>query len=304
MILIPGTTHVITWSKQNLADTTTYYVRAVIRDVRTNSTLATVNLTSLGGDRYSGNWKVVGDPTGNGREVEIEKTVYEDAAYTVVSGIYGRWLDQYSVFALNNRNNTGGFGGSGQSVDYKRIEQMIASAIASIPPAPPVNLDAVMGNLGEVKKTLGERLREIFNLAQKADSLEETEKRAIDVVKEFITVVTKLTGELKQEISDSKDEIKGFVSQARDVHTSFLDTLTAKTDTDLEHIISTFTKVLSQAGSEIGDKLASEISTQLAKPLKVQAVQDMHVVRDQGVAPKEPAQQGDPRVKNLLSFTQ
>ena len=125
-ILIPGTSHQITWSIQNLTDTTTYYVKAVIRDLRTNIILDTLYLTDLGNGRFSKTWNVPQDGQGFGRQIEIEKTVYEDSAYTIPSGLYGRWLDEYTIFNLANRlPSTGGYGGHGTQVDYKEITTII-----------------------------------------------------------------------------------------------------------------------------------------------------------------------------------
>jgi hypothetical protein len=134
MILIPGTTHTITWTRQNLLDEATYYVRAVIRDVRTDEILSTVTLTEIASGRFSGSWSVVQDKSNRGREIDIEKTVYEDSGYTTPSAVYGRWVERYTVLDIKQSNNTGGSSAQRHAVDYSLIAQMIENAVKRIPP--------------------------------------------------------------------------------------------------------------------------------------------------------------------------
>jgi len=153
MILLPGTVHYVTWTKQNLLDTATYYPQAVIKDKKSDTTLDTLDLTSLGSDRYGVSWNVVQDPTGLGREVSIVTTVYEDSGHTTVSGIYGAWETDYLIYELKP---LGGFGGGGGSFDVNEIRKIIREEIAKIektviPEPKTLDLSPIMARISEIK---------------------------------------------------------------------------------------------------------------------------------------------------------
>lgn len=118
------------------ADTATYYVRAVIRNAKTNATIATVALDSQGSRIYAANWQAVADPSGQGLYITVTTEVYTDSGYTVVSDVYGQEQDTFLIFDREkNVQNLAtqitalmSDGGNGVEVDYKKIEKIIRAA--------------------------------------------------------------------------------------------------------------------------------------------------------------------------------
>ena len=199
MFLLPGTSHFITWQKQNLLDTATYYVRAVIRDVSTNSILDTINLTDQGSSqRFSGTWDVVQDPTGLGREISIVKTIYEDSGYTQVSGAYGAWEDRYTIYQFKNLNTGGGTATS--TLDYSLFEKIIRKIIQlelkQLPKPEKIDLSNIQLRTGNAEQTLENMVREV---SEEGSTLVSTFKHLTnESEKSFETMADKLTNATKQ----------------------------------------------------------------------------------------------------------
>lgn len=107
------------------SDSTTYYVRAVIRNAHTDEILATLDLEDKGSRRFVKPWLVPADPSGNGFWVDILTAVYTDSAYTVPSTSYGQNSDTHLVQERVNANlNQGGF--AGPDISYKKIREIVA----------------------------------------------------------------------------------------------------------------------------------------------------------------------------------
>jgi len=119
------------------ADTTTYYIRAVIRNAKTGVTIATVNLASQGNNLYANTWQAVPDPSGRGLFITITTSVYLDSGYTTKSPVYGEDTDTYLIYdrfnfvqALGSQiaaileGHTGG-----ADVDYKKIRKIMESVV-------------------------------------------------------------------------------------------------------------------------------------------------------------------------------
>lgn len=289
MILIPGTSHVITWSKQNLLDGTTYYVQAVIRDVREDTILATINLTDQGGGRFTGVWNVVGDPSGQGREIEVQKTIYEDSGYSNVSAVYGRWLDRYTVFDLSAR--VGGGGGFGGSVDYSVIERIIERKFSGITKMLEEKykidlgpLTELVGEVGTTRKTFLEKMQELFRIKSRADQLEEVEARAVAAMNDLKSSTTKATKDIYAAAESAIATIKQAVDKSVDNLTRSVNekekSLSRKTDGEMTYIVSQFKAIMEHEAEKLSSKVVSDIDETLKKPLKIQSVQEHNLVRD------------------------
>ena len=63
----------------NHTDSSTYYVRAVIRNAYTDELISTLDLTDRGSQRFSKNWQVPADPSGEGFYLSIVTSVYTDS---------------------------------------------------------------------------------------------------------------------------------------------------------------------------------------------------------------------------------
>lgn len=136
---------------------TTFYVRAYIRNARTDELLDTVDLVDSGDHhRYSLPWQVPADVSGQGFYILITTSVYTDAGCTTKSTTYGDRYDSYLVMDRVNANLVG-FGG-GSDVDYKKIQKMITEAVAKIPACEkpempePIEIAPIIEMLGQIKE--------------------------------------------------------------------------------------------------------------------------------------------------------
>lgn len=99
-------------------DTTTYYVRAVIRNARTDDIIDTVDLSDQGNGRFSKPWQVPADTSGQGFYIIITTTVYEDSGYSTASRRYA--VEQNEHLVHRRRQAVGG-----GAVDYRIIGQVV-----------------------------------------------------------------------------------------------------------------------------------------------------------------------------------
>lgn len=133
-------------------DATTYYVRAVVRNSRTDEILATLDLTDIGSRRFKKSWQVPADVSGQGFYIDITTSVYTDSNYTTKSGSYG---DDNNSFLVQTRAKPGG-GGGGADIDYKKIKSMLDILSGSIKKALPekVEMTPVLNALKSLEKGL------------------------------------------------------------------------------------------------------------------------------------------------------
>lgn len=300
-ILIPGTNHQITFSIQNITDSTTYYVQAVIRDLISETVLDTINLTDLGNGRFSGSWKVPVDGSGFGREIEVEKTVYEDSAYSTPSGIYGRWLDQYTIFDLGHRlPSAGGYGGKNSGfgstpipLDYKEIGRMIKKEVNDA-------VKIIISEINSVEETENEGtdnefyskiLNEIHNIQ---DHISELATRIVDIedsnrlnnskYTEMNVSLTKLsdqyekiTSEITSKIlAEINNEIKKIIDELDSVKNNLLDdkdyvnSIEKKVSSEMKYILNK----LENYFGDVTKKITGELSNSLSKPFLVSLIKD------------------------------
>lgn len=154
--LQPQETFAIVRQLQDHTDSSTYYVRATIRDSKTDELLETLNLTEKGSNtrRFSRNWQVSPDPSGLGRFISILTEVFTDSGYTTKASNYGDEMQTYKVI---DQTRSGGGGSLGVVVDYKKIKKMIDEGVESIPkPQAPskVDLKPVMKAISKTEKAV------------------------------------------------------------------------------------------------------------------------------------------------------
>lgn len=269
MILLPGTHHYITWTKQNLLDSATYYPQAVIKDKRNDTTLDTLNLASLGSNRYGTSWLVPQDPTGQGREVSIVITVYEDSGYSVVSGMYGAWETDYLIYSLKQQGS-----GGGGSFDYNIVRKIVSDELGKLEKPEQVDLTEIFNEVSGVKKSLGSRLKELLAIKDKTDRIEAVEERILATLKELgvsTKVVEKSMSEKSQEaVSLIEQATNNSINAIQDVVSSSEGRLSERTDKEMKYIISQFKAIMEQEAINLASKLDVKIDAidkQLAKPL-------------------------------------
>lgn len=115
----------------NWTDTDTNYVQAVIRDAYTDTIIATLQLTNKGSQRFSKNWQVPADPSGQGFFISIVTSVYTDSGYTTKNGNYG---DDENTYLVQDRLSARGGGGGG--VDAFTVRRIIKEEIEAAKPEP------------------------------------------------------------------------------------------------------------------------------------------------------------------------
>lgn len=237
-------------SKTN--DSNTYYVQAVIKDARTNTTIDTVNLTDLGNRQFSKEWTVPADPSGQGFWIVIITTVYTDSGYTTKSTVYGEQFDNYLVFDRKNPWLGGGGGNGGGDVDYKKIGKMIDEAISKIKipspqPQKDIDLSELIAYLSLIKSSvenikipeqketdLSPILSEIKNSISSIKFPEQKEPDFTPILKTLITFNNKLESisekssityteeQLRNVLEFIKEKFDGFEEMVKE-HKSFVD---------------------------------------------------------------------------------
>lgn len=269
MYLIPGTSHVISWQKQNLLDTATYYVQAVVRDTRADQVLATLNLNDQGNGRFTRSWTVPQDPSGQGREISIEKTIYTDANYSEVSATYGRWTEQFIIYNLRAPQHAAPV--TVPEIDYERIQAMIDASVAKVPQT---DLSEVVGELGGVKKTLGDRLRELFRVGERASELEKyadqakaETKRMLDAAqknRESVRAIEQAVAAGTQAIEQAAEDGSQRIMRAATLHQA--DVVQA-VNAELDTMAGKLTDVVHNTGKEMVDNMVAAVNAELDKPV-------------------------------------
>lgn len=187
MILRPQRNFTIVRQIANHVDVATYYVQAVIRDSYTDAILDTLQLTARGGQRFSKNWQVPADSSGQGRDISIVTSVYSDSGYTTKSENYG---DEENSYIIEDKNLGLGGGGSGvDSYDVRRIfkEELKAMAEAedaaeaaeySEPDEPeePMRWDELLNAIHELKTALKPEVPEKLDLSPVLSAIDATMK--------------------------------------------------------------------------------------------------------------------------------
>lgn len=142
MQLIPGRTFTIVRQIGNHTDAATYYVQAVIRNAYTDATIATVQLTDKGSQRFKYDWLVPFEPSGLGAFISIVTSVYTSSAYTTKSENYS---DEENTYLWATLPTSVGGGGFSEKFDYRRVRDIVESVIKEIPK------DGVLDALAEVR---------------------------------------------------------------------------------------------------------------------------------------------------------
>jgi len=185
LVLHPQNSFTVVRQIANHTDAATYYVRAVIRNAYTDAIIETLDLTSRGSQRFSKNWQVSADSSGQGFYVSIVTSVYTDSGYTTKSENYG---DEETTYLVQDRLLASMRGGGGidaytvrriireeldkepkpEAFDYERIpkpQEMkdrtdeILEAVKRVEAKEPekVDLAPVLSAVGEVKAAVEEK---------------------------------------------------------------------------------------------------------------------------------------------------
>lgn len=123
----PGQIFPITRQLSVPGDTDTYYLQSKVYDSISGSLLATVNLTDLGGQLFSGTCQAPGDSTGAGKFIHIVTSVYTDAGRTTYSPNYD--ITDETVLVQQRLNSGMLGGGQGDGWDLKDLDKVMRKAM-------------------------------------------------------------------------------------------------------------------------------------------------------------------------------
>lgn len=168
-------------------DTTTYYVKAIIRKSVDGSILDTIELTDQGDQRFTGNWQVVEDSSGEGYLVDVTTIVYTDSGYTSVSPNYTKDNNTYLV-QVRWSAVFGGGGGGGLDLTPNQLRKIISDEVNKIKIPKQEKVD-----LSNISKELTRVLDSVKNI-----KIPEQKKVDFNELVEKIDYVNK---EIKKEIS-------------------------------------------------------------------------------------------------------
>lgn len=209
MQLTPREYFTVARGLEDHTDGATYYVRAVIRDARTDVLIDTINLTNQGdGHRFSLPWQVPADPSGQGFYVLVTTSVYTDSGYTTKSELYG---DKYDTYLVHRRPTASfGSGGGGPDVDYKKVrkivEEVVGQALKTIPvPEKPEIPAPDLSSILEAVRDVGTTVRAITIPEQKETDLQPV-LNALFSLKETLQDKAFLKDHL-QELSEIKEAL-------------------------------------------------------------------------------------------------
>lgn len=222
MQLHPREKFIITRQLQNPYITDTFYVRAVVRNSKTDTIIATLDLEDQTGQRFTKEWLVPSDPTGLGFYISIITSVYDDSGYTTKSQNYG---DEETTFLVQDRYIWNPNYPAGADIDYKRIKKMIDDAVKSIVIPPPLEQKVVTVTkevvrevrVPEVRVVESQRspdlspvLKAIEAVGNKVDDKPVTqvpEQKIVDL-RPVIEKIESVSGDLVKKMDNIKVEIK------------------------------------------------------------------------------------------------
>lgn len=145
LVLQPQASFTVVRQIPNHLDTDVNYVQAVIRNAYTDAIIDTIQLTSKGGQRFSKNWQVPADSSGQGFYVSIVTSVYSDAGYTTKNGNYG---DDENTYLIQDRVNLRSPGGGG--ADAFTIRKIIKEELDKRK----VTFESVTGAIGALQREI------------------------------------------------------------------------------------------------------------------------------------------------------
>ena len=207
----------------NHLDSDTNYVRAVIRNAYTDATLDTLDLTDKGSQRFSKNWRVPGDPSGEGFYISIVTSVYSDSGYTTKNANYG---DEENTYLVADRE--GALRGGGSGVDARTVRRIISEELDKLPKPekvempemekmPEMKWDTVLSAINELKVALKPIKPEKVDFKPVYDSLQ-TILNAVE--EKEVTPVTDLTPMVKS-INGIRTEMLPILAEIKETADSF-----------------------------------------------------------------------------------
>lgn len=217
---------------RNPFDSNTYYVQAIVYDVRTGDILATQNLTVLATNSrvYAATIQAPADSSGYGRNIVAIASVYTDSGYTTKSPDYEE-QEQYFLVRAETQVMGGGIG-----IDYREVRDIVkeelGKAIKTIPTPefPPMPFDSIFGAIGSLQREINRIPKDATDLTTVLDALKAVKTQIANLPEPAeqqepdLSPVTDALAKLKDSIAAVRAEIKAVGSDAvsgnKDVSTS------------------------------------------------------------------------------------
>lgn len=211
-------------------DSATYFLRAIVRNAKTNATLATLALPQISGRLYGATWQTPADASGQGFYITITTEVYTDAGYTARAETY---YDDFEAFFIYDQfNMLQGLatqiaalveGSGGSDVDYKKIKEIVNTAANRVIEAIPeeketMDLSPILTSIETLSIFLrtpiaeAEDTSEPFDLSPIFTALENISKNVLDLPKFEKTDLAPAIDAIKElrQLFDTNDYLKQF----------------------------------------------------------------------------------------------
>lgn len=261
LTLHPGNSFTVVRQIANHLDTDTNYVRAVIRNAYTDEIITTLDLVDRTGQRFSKNWKIPFDPSGNGFYISIVTSVYSDAGYTAKNANYG---DEESTYLIQDRQISRG-GGTG--IDARTVRRIFKEEFTALEEA---RVEAEKNK--EPKKIVAEKkpekmrwdevLSEIVQLQKAVIALSEKEPKEFDYKPFSEGIKSILSAVNEKEVTEATDIspiLEQFAVMARDMSADKKEMVAAveSLTSTLENLPALISKMMAETTFKIAPSTAT-----------------------------------------------
>ena len=289
--LSPQVPTVIDIQLNNPADTNTYYASAVVKDKVSGATLFSTNLVDKGNKYFSAPWTTPVDSTGNGRELLVITTIYDDAARTSISVAYGATYDTWIIRAATQF--FGGGGGGGAFVDYDLIKKLIKEAWNEMPSTDIPETD--MKPFESLIQGLSARIDDLA-ADEDEDEGEEDGTSPVDDVKQMLAEHTEGMSQLLGGHAIKMQQIMGSLfahhSEVLDDMQNLVGTMGDKlssSDEERANHLNAITDILDQHKKELLKSVEDSVADFGKQPLEVRMFMPGEIARSKRPPAVEPA---------------
>ncbi len=180
-------------------DSSTYYLRALVKNAKTGTLLATVALPVISGRLYGATWQTPADSSGQGFYITVTTQVFTDSGYTTPASTYYEEFEPFFIYDQFNLVQSLGtqiaalLGDGGSSdVNYKKIKLIVDEArdkvIKAIPDkAEKTNLYPVILGIQNLADSIGKIPTEHeegqkFDVAPIISTIETSTKNVLEAI--------------------------------------------------------------------------------------------------------------------------
>jgi len=282
----PGESFDIFYFLRNHTDSTTYYVKAVVYDVRTGEVLLTQALTqsSTNTRLFISTVQSPPDPVGLGRNIVAVATVYIDGSFTTKSDAYE---EQEQYFLIRSPQNLYGGGGG---LDYRDVREIVreelVKAIATIkyPEPQSVPYEALFGTIGALQ-------REVNRIPKEAVDITDV----LSAIKSVRSTIAAIPGPEEIDLSSIDAKLSDIVSRFDEVIT----VIEAEASADRAETDGAISKLGSGLYTRLEKNLIPQVEATLDKYVKTQSVALPPIPLSDIFKSPKPEQQAMPDLSHL-----